>query len=369
MRGPQDSFKEMMARARGEQVIPFVKNPFQASETVRTAGVAERKTTIATTLSPEPSAQDPTSSLVTVMDTNSASVTSEPSLQKTKNQQPSEPSNKKTTVADAIKPVLSRSPPFVTSAKRKRLENEAADVFITKTVTKVPKLAPPPTYEELTEENKKLKIENHQLRLARDKVSKADKVISNFVTSASIMETAADVREIEMRKGLNSMSEAVTMVQNRLAEMIKYSNSTTDIICRIIHGAGNDPEIHLSKAEGRRLQRLYENAKPEKEVSEVLQEKLSFTPKARGKHYYGVIDTQSKPNHEFGDMFPEYILCKHVSHHMNLPKCNANSEILQDDHGILPDCGHPLIPTASLSAKVIITLVFGFSMSSVVATT
>jgi hypothetical protein len=280
---PQDSFKEMMARARGEQVNLFVKHPLQPNETVQIAGAAGAKTIIAAKLSSEPSTRGPTSTPVTAMDTTSAPVSSQPSLQHTNSPQSSEPSNQKPGVADAVAPVLSKPHPLVTSTKRKRPENEADDVFITKTVTKVPKLAPPSTYEELTEEIEKLKTENHQLRLAHDKVLTADKVIANFVTSASIMETAADVRENEMRKGLNSMSEAVTMVQEQLAEMIRYSNSTTDVISRIIHSAGEDPDLHLSKAEGKRLQRLYENAKPEKEVAKVLQEKLSFTPKIRGR--------------------------------------------------------------------------------------
>lgn len=283
MREPQDSFKGMMARARGEQVDPFAKDPAQDSETVHTSAAVETKTIIAAKLPPEPSAQSPTSSLVTAMNITSAPVSSETSLQTINSQQSSEPPNSKSEVIDAIMPVLSESSPFVTSAKRKRLEDEADDLFIIKTVTKVRRPASPPTYEELTEEIKKLRTENHQLRLARDKVLTADKLIANFVTSASIMETAADVRENEMRKGLNSVSEAVTIVQDRLAEMVRYSNSTTDVICRIIHSAGEDPELHLSKAEGKRLQRLYENAKPEKEVAEVLQEKLSFTPKARGR--------------------------------------------------------------------------------------
>lgn len=36
------------------------------------------------------------------------------------------------------------------------------------------------------------------------------------------MVAAADVREIKMRKGLNSISETVTKVQDQMAEVIKY---------------------------------------------------------------------------------------------------------------------------------------------------
>ncbi len=32
------------------------------------------------------------------------------------------------------------------------------------------------------------------------------------------------------------------------------------------------------------------------------------------KHVFGVVHTPSKPDHEFWDMLPEYLLCKHVSY-------------------------------------------------------
>lgn len=133
------------------------------------------------------------------------------------------------------------------------------------------------------QENNKLKKEIHELRLARDKLSSAEKVIANFVTSASIMETAVDVREREMRKGFNGVSEAMAKVEDHLAEMVKFSNATTDVAGRIVQSANDDRQLRLTRAEKRGLQRLYENAKSGREVAGAIHEKLSFTRKARGR--------------------------------------------------------------------------------------
>ena len=202
------------------------------------------------------------------------------SLKKSNNHLSSRPANRQFEAAVAVVPNLSQTAPFMTSAKRKRLENETADVVITRSVTKAPKPTPAPTYNELEEENKALKKEIHQLRLARNKISSADKVISHFVASASIMETVVDVRETEMRQGLNSLSEAMHKIQDHLAEMIKFSNTTTDVVGGIPQSTVNK---HLSRSEAGRLERLYENAKPGPEVAQVIHEKLTFTPKARGR--------------------------------------------------------------------------------------
>ncbi len=220
---------------------------------------------------------------VALMDITSAREASDTPPRATDCQQSSRFSNQKTEVADAVAPVPSQLSPFMTFTKRRRLEYEADDLVITKTVTKAPKLEAPPTYAELIEENKKLKKEIHQLRLVNHKIASADKVIFRFVTSASIMETAVDVRYNELRKGLNTMSQAVNKVQDQLAEMVNFSNATTDVVCRITQSAGEDADLDLNKAEEGRIRRLYENAKPGKEVAEVIHEKLSFTPKTRGR--------------------------------------------------------------------------------------
>ena len=268
-----------MAGARDKKVEPLVANSALASKVVEGTGISRSKKSNPPNLSSVSSAQASAPRPCASMEVTKALGSSESSLGSSNDQ----PSSQKTGAADAVKPVPAESTPFVTSAKRKQLEIEGEDIIITKTVKKSPKPPSPPTYEQLMQENNKLKKEIHELRLARDKLSSAEKVIASFVISASIMETAIDVREGEMRKGFNAVSEAMTKVEDHLAEMVKFSNVTTDVTGRIVQSANDDHQLQLTRAEEQGLQHLYENAKPGRDVAGAIHAKLSFTPKARGR--------------------------------------------------------------------------------------
>ena len=285
----QASFKKKAA-AKGDQLNAVVITPAQNTQAIKSVAsqvqaseAADIQGAIRAKRLPDSPAY--TSAPCTNSTTNitSASDTSRPTPRVIHNQQLSEPGSQ---TPSAVNTSMSAPPNtlcFVTAAKRKRLESEASDVIITKTITKVPGPPPPPTYEELVKENKKLKEENHHLRLAHTKISSVDKVMTKFAISASLMETAVDVREKEMRKGLNAISEAMAIFQDQLGEMVKFSNGTTELVGRISQSANEDHEQHLSKAEAGRLQIRYENARPKQEVDEAIHERLSFTPKTRGR--------------------------------------------------------------------------------------
>ena len=289
----QDSFKRKIARAKGEQLNTVAAAPDQTTEAVKpvTLQIQSREAAKSPRANGLVLAESLPKSLAhasapcgnTTTDIISASNSLQSTSRVTGDQRLCEPISQKPTQVNVSMSTPPDTPQFVTSAKRKRLESEACDVVITKTVTKVPKTPPPPTYEEIMQENERLKEENHQLRLAHSRISSVDKVMTKFVTSASIMETAVDVREKEMRKGLNAIAEAMTTVQGQLAEMVEFSNGTTEVVGKISQSANENHELHLSKAEAGRLQLRYENARPKQEVGEAIYERLPFTPKARGR--------------------------------------------------------------------------------------
>ena len=106
----------------------------------------------------------------------------------------------------------------------------------------------PPTYKELKRENETLKLEIDQLRLTHEQSSVDYVTVYKFISSASIMKTAVEKRESEMRRGLNHMSEHLKKLQERMAEMIKFFNTTTETVSRVIQTASGETQEGLSKA-------------------------------------------------------------------------------------------------------------------------
>ena len=187
-------------------------------------------------------------------------------------------------VVNTIEGNQSSSKSFTTLLKRKRTELAADGVIITGSVRKARKPANvPPTNKELKRENEMLKLEIDELRLAHKQSTIDDITVFKFVSSASMMETAVEKRESEMRRGLNHMSEHLKKLQDRMAELIKFSNTTTDTVSRVIQTAGGETEEGLSKADTTRLQKIYENAKPKGDIAVAVHEKLSFTPHLIGR--------------------------------------------------------------------------------------
>ena len=124
-----------------------------------------------------------------------------------------------------------------------------------------------------------LKDEIQRLKRERsDQQARQSALIKGFVTSAAVIELAVDIREAELRSGLNSIGSTSAGMQDQAQEMIRFSNGTSWHVCRLVQDMLEEQQVFLNDDEQNKLRHEYEyvSAQPSLAVTSILDERLSF---------------------------------------------------------------------------------------------